>query len=116
MTDRETKRSKDSGATCAMERGMIVASAAGHDKGQLYLVVEAEERAVLLADGKNRPLDRPKRKNVKHVQLIGVCTHPAIHRFCAGERIENKEIRTALAIAARANRTKGGEYAWPKTT
>ena len=45
-------------------------SLAGHDKDHVYAVVNEDERDVYLADGKSRTLDRPKRKNRRHVQLI----------------------------------------------
>jgi ribosomal protein L14E/L6E/L27E len=76
----------------------IVSSAAGHDKGAWFLVVGVEEKHFLLADGKNRPLERPKRKNKKHVRYMGKREHPALSRFREGGRIENKEIRKLLAI------------------
>lgn len=79
----------------------IVQSAAGHDKGTWYLVVGVYETAVLLADGKNRPLERPKRKNKKHVRRRGHST--AIARRLADGRMENKEIRKVLAISRGEN-------------
>jgi len=52
--------------------GMIVMSRSGHDRGRLYVVIEAEkENYLLLSDGKKRTLINAKRKNVKHVQAVG---------------------------------------------
>ena len=48
----------------------LALSAAGHDRGTLYLVLSEDERSVLLADGKLRKLSRPKRKNRKHVIFL----------------------------------------------
>lgn len=48
----------------------LAKSLAGHDKDHVYAVVNEDERDVYLADGKSRTLDRPKRKNRRHVQLI----------------------------------------------
>ncbi len=45
-------------------------SLAGHDKGQLYLVLREEEQRLILCDGKTRTLTNPKRKNRIHVQKI----------------------------------------------
>lgn len=81
----------------------IVQSAAGHDKGTWYLVVGVHENAFLLADGKNRPLERPKRKNKKHVRYRGRSSAPAIARFLADGWMENKEIRKVLAISRGEN-------------
>ena len=38
----------------------IVVSLAGHDKGKLYQVVGEEKGKLLLADGKNKTLAKPK--------------------------------------------------------
>ena len=48
----------------------LAKSLAGHDKDHVYAVVNEDERDVYLADGKSRTLDKPKRKNRRHVQLI----------------------------------------------
>ena len=52
------------------EKGMLVRSLAGHDAGELYIIVETDAQYVYIVDGKLRTLDRPKRKKKKHVQLI----------------------------------------------
>ena len=48
----------------------LAVSLAGHDKGSVYAVVREEEGAVLLADGKAKTLDRPKKKNARHIRRI----------------------------------------------
>ena len=48
-------------------RAAVVRSAAGRDKGRLLAVVGAEAAAVFVCDGKERPLNRPKRKNIRHI-------------------------------------------------
>lgn len=49
---------------------MVVRSLAGRDKGRLLAVLEAGEKTVLLSDGKERPAERPKLKNRRHVEPI----------------------------------------------
>ena len=49
--------------------GMIVRSMAGRDKGKFMAVVSMESGFVYLADGKERKLSSPKKKNAKHVSL-----------------------------------------------
>lgn len=56
-----------------MERykaGMLVRSLAGHDEGQIYVITGREASYIYLVNGKNRTLDRPKKKKTKHVRLI----------------------------------------------
>ena len=48
--------------------GSVVISSAGHDSGRPMVVVGAEGGFVLVADGKERKLDSPKKKNIKHVR------------------------------------------------
>ncbi len=55
-----------------MKIGTIVLSKAGRDKGRLLLVVDAsEENFRLVADGKTRPLAKPKRKKLRHLAQAG---------------------------------------------
>lgn len=51
-----------------MNRGTVVKTIAGRDKGCLQVVLCCKEDRVLLADGKTRKLDNPKSKNVRHLQ------------------------------------------------
>lgn len=50
--------------------GKLAISKSGHDKGQLYVIVGEDERNLYLADGVLKTIDRPKKKNKKHVQPI----------------------------------------------
>ena len=48
-------------------RGQIVRSKTGKDKENFLVVTEVCEKGVLLSDGKDRPLERPKFKNLRHI-------------------------------------------------
>lgn len=49
--------------------GQIVRSKAGHDKGMVFLVLEiADAKHVWVTNGAQRPLERPKKKRVMHLQ------------------------------------------------
>ena len=50
--------------------GMFATSRAGHDKGKLYIIIEESEEYVYLTDGRLKPVDRPKKKKKKHIQII----------------------------------------------
>lgn len=50
--------------------GMLARSMAGHDRGKVYVIIDADDAYIYLADGKIRTLDRLKKKKKKHVQLI----------------------------------------------
>jgi hypothetical protein len=50
------------------EPGTVVCCKAGRETGRYFLVTACEGAELLLADGKRRPLSKPKRKNPLHVQ------------------------------------------------
>jgi len=45
-------------------------SLSGHDKNQYYFVLEKDADFYLMVNGTNRSLEKPKKKNEKHVQII----------------------------------------------
>ena len=80
-----------------MERAQIVRSLAGHDKGDLLCVMDTDGEFLLLADGKHRKVESPKRKRAKHVAPVGECRHPTIEKLRTGQPVGNQELRRALA-------------------
>ncbi len=50
-----------------ISEGQIVMSRAGHDSGRLFIALKTENGFAYLADGKERKLDNPKKKNLKHI-------------------------------------------------
>lgn len=50
-------------------RGTVVCSTAGRDSGKFMIVIGHDGGKVLVADGKERPAERPKLKNLKHISL-----------------------------------------------
>lgn len=71
--------------------GRIVCSKSGRDKGYFMAVIRAEENFLYVCDGKERPLERPKRKNIKHVAL----TDTYLDENSYGS---NRSLRRALAV------------------
>ena len=50
--------------------GCFARSLAGHDKDTVYVIIEIDNEYVYLSDGKNKTVDRPKKKKLKHIQII----------------------------------------------
>ena len=48
--------------------GQVVVSSAGHDKGELLVIAGFDEDRVLVCNGKDRKLNKPKAKNPKHLR------------------------------------------------
>ena len=56
--------------TRGIEPGQIVRSLAGRDKGNHQVVLKiVDESYVYLVDGKQRTLEKPKKKKISHVQI-----------------------------------------------
>lgn len=54
----------------------MVISTAGHDKGGVFAVVGSNlGDYALIADGKVRKLEKPKKKKLKHLKFIGKLEH-----------------------------------------
>lgn len=50
--------------------GSVVKAKAGKDKNNFFVVTDIlDEGYVLICDGKTHKLDKPKKKNIKHLQL-----------------------------------------------
>ena len=54
-----------------LQKGDLVRSTAGHDKGALLLVIEVAGDRAAVADGRTRKLSKPKEKNRKHLRFVG---------------------------------------------
>lgn len=72
-----------------LEIGRIVCSKAGRDQGRFLVVVGYEGEYFLLADGKERPLERPKRKRKIHLGVTNTVLGETSLR-------SNRELRRAL--------------------
>ena len=52
-----------------LETGQVVLSTCGRDVGKLQMVLEIlDDSYVLVVDGKQRKIEKPKKKNIKHLQ------------------------------------------------
>ncbi|MCF0121731.1 MAG: hypothetical protein HUJ74_00635 [Lachnospiraceae bacterium] len=79
-------------------KGMYARSLAGHDKGRLYIIIEANEIYVYLSDGKIRPLDKLKKKKLKHIQSdygVSVILQERIGKHLP---LRNEDIRKAIKL------------------
>ena len=75
----------------------VVTSLNGRDEGKLFLVIGTENEYSMLADGKSRKIEKPKRKNNKHLRLEEKTDIPIAVKIVNGEKVTNNELRRALA-------------------
>ena len=76
----------------------VVVSTAGHDKGEIFYVVSTDETFLYLANGKDRTLDKLKRKKRKHVQKVLRSETRVAAKILSGDKVLNSELRRDLAF------------------
>ena len=81
----------------------VVVSTAGRDAGEWFYVISADPVSLLLANGKDRTLDKPKRKKRKHVQKVLRSETRVADKIRTGGKVLNGELRRDLAFLAREN-------------
>lgn len=82
------------------EIGGFAVPKAGHDQGRLYVIVGYEEGKYLLADGKLRTLEKPRRKQKKHLEFI-YAQDDLREMFSEGKRtVRNEDIKRAMKLHA----------------
>ena len=84
----------------------VVVSTAGRDSGQWFYVIDEDRSFLFLANGKDRPLDKPKRKKRKHVQKVLRSETRVADKIRTGDKVLNGELRRDLAFLARENASK----------
>ena len=74
-----------------IQKGSVVRSKAGRDKGIVFMVLSLEADSAYIANGKKRKVENPKRKKLKHLQGYNDVLD------IEGE-ITNSKVRKALAV------------------
>ena len=81
----------------------VVVSIAGRDSGEWFYVIAEDPIYLFLANGKDRSLDKPKRKKRKHVQKVLRSETRVAVKLRNGDKVLNGELRRDLAFLAREN-------------
>ena len=79
----------------------VVVSTAGHDQGEMFYVVSTDDQFLYLANGKDRTLDKPKRKKRRHVQKVLRSETRVAAKILSGDKVLNSELRRDLAFHVR---------------
>ena len=79
----------------------VVVSTAGRDQGDLFYVINEDANYLMLANGKDRTLDKPKRKKRRHVQKVLRSETRVAAKLLAGDKVLNSELRRDLAYLAK---------------
>jgi len=78
----------------------IVVSQNGRDAGKRFIVIGTDTIYSLIADGKGRKYEKPKRKKNKHLKFESKADSYISGKLERGEKITNNEIRRFLASYA----------------
>ena len=81
----------------------VVVSTAGRDQGEWFYVIAEDPVYLLLANGKDRTLEKPKRKKRKHVEKVLRSETRVAVKLQNGDKVLNSELRRDLAFLAREN-------------
>lgn len=76
----------------------LVESVAGRDKGRIFVVLShIDENHVFVSDGKMRRVEKPKKKKIKHLRLLGQHSEFLESKMTEDGRVTNSDIRKELA-------------------
>ena len=84
-----------------IEEGMLAKSLAGHDRGRLYVIIRVEAEYVWLADGILRTADKPKKKKIRHIQVIHQYADPVREALFKSEPLRNEPIKQIIQSESR---------------
>lgn len=77
--------------------GKFATSRAGHDKNKLYVIIGEEEGYVYLCDGRLKTVENPKKKLLKHIQVINrTVDQELLARLENKEKVFDEQIKYAI--------------------
>lgn len=78
--------------------GDVVVSNAGHDKGEVFIILKQTSEYVYLMDGKHRTFEKPKKKNIKHISPLAPVGKALQEKIDANKPIINEDIKRAIKL------------------
>lgn len=94
--------------------GYYAVSKAGHDKNEIFIILWEDTEYVYLTDGAKRPVEKPKRKNKRHVQIIKKGIDEQLCQTLRAQKpVKNEEVKRAIKLYKMAN-DLGGISECPK--
>ena len=84
----------------------VVSPIAGRETGKLYYGVGVDGDFILLANGKDRSLEKPKRKKRKHANKVLRSETRVAEKLRSGDKVLDSELRRDLAYLSREMQSK----------
>ncbi len=90
----------------------IVLSVAGRDQGKLFYVMETDGAYVLVANGRERRLECPKRKKLKHVRKVPRTESRIARKIASGRESAQQRVtrRDLAAFSQEINSQNQGRF------
>jgi len=79
-----------------IQKADIALSTAGRDKGRLFFILETEGEFALIADGRIRHIEKPKKKKLKHLSYYSNTDSEVRQRILDGGKLTNSLLRKTL--------------------
>jgi ribosomal protein L14E/L6E/L27E len=77
--------------------GQLVRSHAGRDRDHVYLVVGLKTPTmVLMADGRDRKVANPKKKNIRHISVLKSIDKGVAAKIASNLAVTDEEVRQAI--------------------
>ena len=86
--------------------GRLVESKAGHDNKKRYNILHEDEKYVYITDGRLHPLEKPKKKNKKHIVVLQYDIEEIRRAITQKERRTNEMIKHAIKVSKRDDSEK----------
>lgn len=77
-------------------KGCFALSKAGHDKGSIYVVLNESDGYVFLSDGKYKLIDNPKKKKIKHIEILENSDRDLSEKINNNIEVKNEEIKRSI--------------------
>ena len=83
----------------------VVLSTAGRDAGHMFYVIGTDGPFLMLVNGKDRTIEKPKRKKTKHTKKVLRSETRVAAKLLSGDKVLNSELRKDLAYLSRAQQS-----------
>ena len=84
----------------------VVVSTAGRDCGEMFYVIRTDPQFLYLVNGKDRTLEKPKKKKRKHAKKVLRSETRVADKLRNGDKVLNSELRRDLAYLSRELQAK----------
>jgi len=77
-------------------KGHMVKSLRGHDKDKIYFIIDQDDKYLYLSDGNLKEINKPKKKKLKHVQIIKNENSLLYKKLQENQKFSNEEIKLEI--------------------